>query len=413
MDESKRRFIKRSVGLLAASGLVGGVAKDGQAVEPPELPASMKVPGGAMSQYGAPAKYESKVTRTLIRSQPGTTGSGASRTPLESLEGTITPSGLHFERHHSGVPDIDPNEHRLLIHGMVKRPLLFTVDALMRYPMISRTHFLECSGNSSVLYQPTPADLTAGQIHGMVSCSEWTGVPLRLLLAEAGVDPQAPWIVAEGGDSAAMTRSVPMPKAMDDAMLALFQNGERLRPENGYPVRLFLPGWEGNMNVKWLRRVKVVRAPVMAKDETSRYTDLQRDGKSLMFTFPMDVKSVITRPSHGATLRGAGLYQISGIAWSGNGTIKKVEVSTDGGRAWKEVPLVAPVLPRALTRFRAPWKWDGTAAVLKSRATDDTGAVQPEREKFIAEHGHNAIFHYHAIQAWSVGANGEVKHVYA
>jgi sulfane dehydrogenase subunit SoxC len=373
----------------------------------------MKIPGAGMSDYGSPAKYERKVTRTLIRSQPGTTGSGASRTPLESLEGTITPSGLHFERHHSGVPDIDPNEHRLLIHGMVKRPLIFTMDALLRYPMVARTHFLECSGNSLAAYQPTPGDLTAGQLHGMVSCSEWTGVPLRLLLGEAGVDPSAQWIVAEGGDSAAMSRSVPMAKAMDDAMLALFQNGERLRPENGYPVRLFLPGWEGNMNVKWLRRLKIVRAPIMAKDETSRYTDLQADGKSLMFTYPMDVKSVITRPSHGMMLRGAGLYQISGIAWSGNGTVKKVEVSTDGGRAWKNVPLVEPVLPRALTRFRLSWKWDGTPAVLKSRATDDTGAMQPEREKFIAEHGHNAIFHYHAIQAWSVAANGEVKHVYA
>ena len=232
-------------------------------------------------------------------------------------------------------------------------------------------------------------------------------------LEEAGVDPSAQWILAEGADSAAMSRSVPMAKAMDDAIVALFQNGERLRPENGYPVRLFLPGWEGNMSVKWLRRLKIVSAPIMTKDETSRYTDLQGDGKSLMFTYPMEVKSVITRPSHGMTLQGAGLHQISGIAWSGNGTIRKVEVSTDGGKSWTEAPLVAPVLSRALTRFRLPWRWDGTAAVLKSRATDDTGAVQPEREKFIADHGNNAIFHFHGIQAWSVAANGEVKHVYA
>ena len=296
---------------------------------------------------------------------------------------------------------------------MVKRPLIFTVDALLRYPMISRIHFLECSGNSLVLYQPAPPNLTAGQTHGLVSCSEWTGVPLRLLLEEAGADPTAPWILAEGADAAAMSRSIPMAKAMDDAILALFQNGERLRPENGYPVRLFLPGWEGNMSVKWLRRLKLVAAPVMTKDETSRYTDLQSDGKSLMFTYPMEVKSVITRPSHGMTLPGAGLHQISGIAWSGHGTIRKVEVSTDGGKTWREAPLVAPVLPRALTRFRLPWKWDGAATVLKSRATDDTGAVQPEREKFIAEHGNNAIFHFTGIQAWSVAANGEVKHVYA
>jgi len=413
MDESKRRFIRQGVGLFAVGGLVAAAEQRTEAVEPPEIPPSMKAPGTGMGEYGSPAKYESKVTRTLIRSQPGTTGSGGSRTPLESLDGMITPSGLHFERHHSGVPDIDPDQHRLLVHGLVKRPLLFTVDALLRYPMVSRIHFLECAGNSQFLYQPAPPNLTAGQTHGLVSCSEWTGVPLRLLLEEAGVDRSAPWILAEGADAAAMSRTIPMAKAMDDAILALFQNGERLRPENGYPVRLLLPGWEGNMNVKWLRRLKVVAVPVMTKDETSRYTDLQADGKSLMFTYPMEVKSVITRPSHGMTLPGAGLHQISGIAWSGNGTIKKVDVSTDGGRTWVEAPLVAPVLPRALTRFRLPWRWDGIAAVLKSRATDDTGAVQPEREKFIAEHGNNAIFHFNGIQAWNVAANGEVKHVYA
>jgi len=413
VDESKRRFIKQGVGLLAAGGLVAAGEKRADAAEPPEIPPSMKVPGAGMGEYGTPAKYESKVTRTLIRSQPGTTGSGASRTPLESLEGMITPSGLHFERHHSGVPDIDPAQHRLLVHGLVKRPLLFTVDALLRYPMVSRIHFLECAGNSQLLYQSAPPNLTAGQAHGLVSCSEWTGVPLRLLLEEAGIDRNAPWILAEGADAAAMSRSIPVAKAMDDAILALFQNGERLRPENGYPVRLFLPGWEGNMSVKWLRRLKVVAAPVMTKDETSRYTDLQADGKSLMFTYPMEVKSVITTPSHGMTLPGAGLHQISGIAWSGNGAIKKVDVSTDGGRTWVDAPLVAPVLPRALTRFRLPWRWDGAAAVLKSRATDDTGAVQPEREKFITEHGNNAIFHFNGIQAWGVAANGEVKLVYA
>jgi sulfane dehydrogenase subunit SoxC len=413
MDESKRGFMKRIVGLLAASGLVPAGAGPAEAAEPPEVPPWMKAPGVGMGPYGSPAKYESKVTRTLIRSQPGTTGAGASRTPLESLEGMITPSGLHFERHHSGVPDIDPDKHRLLIHGMVKRPLIFTVDTLLRYPMISRIHFIECSGNSQVLYQPAPPNLTAGQTHGLVSCSAWTGVPLRMLLEEAGVDRTAQWILAEGTDAAAMSRSIPMAKAMDDAILALYQNGERLRPENGYPVRLLLPGWEGNMNVKWLRRLKVVPGPIMTKDETSRYTDLQADGKALMFTYPMEVKSVITRPSHGMTLRGAGLYQISGIAWSGNGTIKRVEVSTDGGKTWAQAPLEAPVLPRAVTSFRLPWKWDGAAAVLKSRASDDTGAVQPERDKFIAQHGNNAIFHFHAIQAWSVAANGEVKHVYA
>jgi len=402
---------------LAALGAVGGLAAGppgaARAAGPAETPPWMQYPGAPFSAYGGPAKYESKVTRTLIRSQPGTTGSGASRTPLEMLEGTITPSGLHFERHHSGVPDIDPEQHRLLIHGMVKRPLIFTVDALMRYPMRSRIHFMECSGNSQLMYGPTPPALRAGELHGLVSCNEWTGVPLRLLLEEAGADPAASWLLAEGADAAAMSRSVPMAKAMDDALIALFQNGERLRPENGYPVRLFLPGYEGNMSVKWLRRIKVTANPTMTKDETSRYTDLQADGKSLMFTYPMGVKSVITRPSPGLTLPGPGLFEVSGLAWSGSGTITRVDVSADGGQTWAEATLSTPVLPRALTRFRIPWKWNGVPAIVKSRATDSMGEVQPRRDKLVAEHGTNVVFHYNAIQAWSVAGNGEVKNVYA
>jgi sulfane dehydrogenase subunit SoxC len=411
--QSRRGFLKRAAALLAATGLVGRGPAAAVAADPPELPSWMKAPGAGFSPYGAPSKHEGKVTRTFARSQAGTTGSGAIRAPLEALEGTITPSGLHFERSHSGVPDIDPEQHRLLVHGMVKRPLTFSIADLLRYPMVSRVHFLECSGNSQLLYQATPPNLTAGATHGLVSCSDWTGVPLRLLLEEVGADRSAGWILAEGADAAAMSRSIPMAKALDDALLALFQNGERLRPENGYPLRLFLPGWEGNMSVKWLRRLKVVPAPIMTKDETSRYTDLQRDGTSLMFTYPMEVKSVITQPSQGITVQGAGLHQISGLAWSGNGTIKKVEVSTDGGTTWRDATLTMPVLARALTRFRLPWRWDGAAAVLKSRAIDDAGNVQPERAKFIAEHGSNAVFHYNAIAAWSVAPNGEVKHVYA
>ncbi|PYN93462.1 MAG: sulfite dehydrogenase [Candidatus Rokuibacteriota bacterium] len=409
----RRHFLKQGIALLGAGSLTAASSKGVEALEPPETPPWMKSPGAGMSEYGTPSKHEVNVKRTAIASRPGTTGSGVSRTPLEALDGMITPSGLHFERHHSGVPDIEPDKHRLLIHGMVKRPLVFSVEALMRYPRVSRIHFLECSGNSGILYNPAPPNLTAGQTHGLVSCSEWTGVPLRSLLEEAGVDPGGQWVLAEGADAAAMSRSIPMAKAMDDALLALFQNGERLRPENGYPVRLFLPGYEGNMSVKWLRRLKVVATPVMTKDETSRYTDLQADGKALMFTFPMEVKSLITRPSHGLTLKGPGLYEISGVAWSGNGAISKVEVSADGGQTWTMAPLATPVLDRAITPFRLPWKWNGSPAVLKSRATDTTGAVQPERDAFIAEHGNNAIFHYHAIQAWYVQATGEVKHVYA
>jgi len=406
----RRVFLK---GGAAAAGAFMAFAGSESAAAPPEIPPGMTMAGAPLSPYGAPAGFEREVTRTLIRSQPGTTGAGASRTPLEALEGIITPSGLHFERHHNGVPTIDPAQHQLLIHGMVARPLIFTTATLARYPMESRIHFLECAGNSQLMYQPTPPTLTCGQTHGLVSCSEWTGVPLRLLLEEAGADPRADWILAEGADGAAMSRSVPMAKAKDDALLALYQNGERLRPENGYPVRLFLPGYEGNMNVKWLRRIKVTDTPTMTKDETSKYTDLQADGKSLMFTYPMEVKSIITRPAPGLKMTGAGLYEVSGIAWSGRGKIRKVEVSADGGQTWGEAALSAPVLAYALTRFRIPWKWNGAPAVLKSRATDEAGRVQPTRDELIAQHGTNVLYHYHAIQAWRVESSGEVKNVYA
>ncbi|PYN04581.1 MAG: sulfite dehydrogenase [Candidatus Rokuibacteriota bacterium] len=409
----RRAFLRGGAGAVATGAFMAYAPSDASAASPPETPSGMTTPGAPLSPYGSPATFEREVTRTLIRSQPGTTGAGASRTPLEALEGMITPSGLHFERHHNGVPTIDPAQHQLLIHGMVARPLIFTVASLQRYPMESRIHFLECSGNSALMYGATPPTLTCGQTHGLVSCSEWTGVPLRLLLEEAGVDPRADWVLAEGADAAAMSRSVPMAKAMDDAMLALYQNGERLRPENGYPVRLFLPGYEGNMSVKWLRRIKVTDTPTMTKDETSKYTDLRADGTSLMFTYPMEVKSVITRPAPGLKMTGPGLYELSGIAWSGRGKIRKVEVSADGGQTWAEAVLAAPVLAYALTRFRIAWKWNGAPTVLKSRATDDAGRVQPTRDELIAQQGANVVYHYHAIQAWRVESTGEVKNVYA
>ncbi len=409
----RRIFLTRGVALIGAAGLTGLSPTSVAATDPPNIPPWMQSPGAGMSEYGAPAKYEDQVKRVGIASQPGTTGSGASRTPLERLNGTITPSGLHFERHHGGVPDIDPSAHRLLVHGLVKRPLVFTINALMRYPMMSRIQFIECSGNSRPMLSPAPPGGSCGAIHGLVSCSEWTGVPLAVLLEEAGADRGAQWLLAEGADAAAMSRSVPMAKAMDDAMLALYQNGERLRPENGYPVRLFLPGYEGNMSVKWLRRIQVTARPTMTKDETSKYTDLLASGKSLMFTYPMEVKSVITAPSPGLALQGPGLYEISGLAWSGAGTIVKVEVSADGGRTWGEAALAEPVLAKALTRFRMAWRWNGGPAVLKSRASDETGAIQPTRDTLVADKGTQFLYHYNAIQAWSVSPNGEVKNVYA
>jgi sulfane dehydrogenase subunit SoxC len=372
----------------------------------------MKTPGSPFVAYGQPSRFASKVVR-IFASAPGTTGTGTSRTPHHLLDGMITPNGLHFERHHSGIPEIDPQAHRLLIHGLVARPLIFTLDALLRYPMESRIAFVECAGNSALLYQKEPAQLGVQPIHGLLSCAEWTGVRLATLLEEAGVDPKAQWLLAEGADAAGMSRSVPLAKAMDDALIALYQNGEPVRPSNGYPMRLLLPGYEGNMQVKWLRRIKLTEGPTMTKDETSKYTILRDDGKALQFCFPQEAKSIITRPSPGLTLNAAGLYEISGLAWSGYGKITKVEVSADGGGSWATAALQEPVLSKAVTRFRVPWRWTGGAATLQSRASDESGTVQPTRAKLIADRGARTIYHFNGIASWGVAQGGEVKHVYA
>jgi sulfane dehydrogenase subunit SoxC len=321
------------------------------------------------------------------------------------LQGAITPNGLHFERSHSGIPDIDPSQHRLLIHGLVKRPLVFTMDTLSRYPMESRLAFIECGGNSAALYQKEPAQQSAQALHGLLSCAEWTGVKLSTLLDEAGIDPAA--------DAASMSRSVPIEKAVGDALIALYQNGERLRPSNGYPIRLLLPGCEGNIQVKWLRRLKVAGGPMMTKDETSKYTLLTRDGTALQFAFEMEVKSVITQPSPGLNLKEPGLYEISGLAWSGRGKIEKVEVSADGGKSWGLAAVQEPTRRHSLTRFRVAWRWDGGPAILQSRATDELGYVQPSRDELLAKRGSKAIYHFNGVGSWGISRNGEVTHVYA
>ncbi|MGE0673072.1 MAG: sulfite dehydrogenase [Methylibium sp.] len=375
-------------------------------------PPWMHAPGRPFTVYGQPSKHEQQVIRRISgnRLLPG---NGVSLTPLEELEGIITPTGLHFERHHNGVPDIDPAQHRLLIHGRVKRALSFGVDHLLRYPMRSQLLVLECGGNSNAGWHPEPIQRPVGSFHGLVSCSEWTGVPLSVLLDEAGIEPRTTWAVAEGADAFAMNVSLPVAKLMDDAIVALYQNGERLRPEHGYPLRLIVPGWEGVLNVKWLRRLQLSEQPLMARNETAKYTELLPDGKARMFTFVMEAKSLITSPSHGQHLRGPDVYAISGLAWSGRGRIRRVEVSADGGRSWADATLQDPVLPRCMTRFRAAWKWDGRPTVLKSRATDETGDVQPERNALVAQRGTNGYFHYNAIVSWAVDEEGNVRHVYA
>jgi sulfane dehydrogenase subunit SoxC len=378
-----------------------------------DQPIWMREPGAGMSESGTPSKYESELYRRAIASQPGTTGAGVSRTPLEHLDGIITPSRLHFERHHSGIPDIDPDRHRLIIHGLVERPLSFSMDALARYPAVSRIQFLECSGNSGGMLAPEPAQSNCAELHGLVSASEWGGIPLSALLAETGVKANARWVVVSGADAAKMSRSVPIDKIMDDAIVALYQNGEPLRPSNGYPMRLFLPGWEGNMSVKWLHTIKVVDQPAMTKDETSKYSDLQDNGELQLFTFPMGVKSVITSPSPGLNLGRAGVYRISGMAWSGAGKIRRVEVSADRGNSWADAALDEHVLPECLTRFRSAWRWNGGPAVILSRATDEAGNVQPTRAAVLQGRAVGTFYHYNGIQAWQVNSDGTVSNVYA
>ena len=363
--------------------------------------------GAAVSPYGSRSRFE-KAARQVNTNTKVPLEEASSRTPLHDTYGIITPSSLHFERHHAGVPEIDPATHTLTIHGLVDRPLVFGVDELKRVPSVSRIHFLECSGNSGGEWRGGSTESDVQRIHGLTSCSEWTGVPVSTLLRECGVQPQATWILAEGADACKLARSIPIKKAMDDALVAYAQNGEPLRPEQGYPIRLFLPGWEGNSNVKWLRRIKVMDQPAMTREETSKYTDLMPDGTARQFTFDMEPKSLITRPSGGDTLAGPGLYEITGIAWSGRGTIARVEITVDGGATWVAAELQTPVLPRAHTRFHWSWTWDGREAMVASRCTDDTGYTQPPLADLIKVRGVNSQYHNNGIQVWKVAADGTI-----
>ena len=363
--------------------------------------------GAAVSPYGSRSRFE-KPGRYVNQNTKVPLEEAASFTPLHDSYGIITPSSLHFERHHSGVPDIDPATHTLTIHGLVDRPLVFTVDDLKRLPSRSRIHFLECSGNSRAEWTGGSTDPDVQRIHGLTSCSEWTGVPLSTLLRECAVQPKGTWVLAEGADACKLTRSIPMKKAMDDAMIVYAQNGEPLRPEQGYPLRLLLPGWEGNANVKWVRRIKVLDQPAMTREETSKYTDLMPDGTARQFTFDMDPKSLITRPSGGDTLPRPGVYELTGIAWSGRGTIARVEITIDGGGTWTPAELQAPILPRAHTRFRWSWMWDGRDASIASRCTDDTGYTQPPLQELIKVRGTNSNYHNNGIQTWKVASDGTI-----
>jgi len=342
---------------------------------------------------------------------PAAAGNFNSLTPLQALHGIVTPSDLHFERHHNGVPLIDPTRHRVLIHGLVERSMIFTMEDLQRFPAVSRLAFVECSGNSWDGWREV-RDLTVQQTHGLTSTSEWTGVALSTVLRAAGARPEATWMLAEGSDAAALVRSVPLtPEVLEEALLCYAQNGEALRPEQGYPLRLLIPGWEGNINVKWLRRLKLGTAPFMTRWETSKYTDLMPDGIARQFTLVMEAKSVITSPSGGQQIR-AGFAEIRGLAWSGRGRVRSVEVSTDNRRTWQPAQLQEPVLPKCHTRFRLPWRWQGQEAILQSRCIDETGYMQPTRQELVAVRGVHSVYHYNAIQTWQVTKDGRVHNVY-
>jgi sulfane dehydrogenase subunit SoxC len=330
-------------------------------------------------------------------------------TPLHLLSGTVTPSDLVFERHHAGVAVVDPARYRLMIHGLVDRPTVFTLDDLRRLPSISRMVFLECSGNGRAAFRSPKRDMTPQAVDGLTSNGEWTGVALSTLFREVGVQRGAAWFRAEGGDAARLSRSIPMEKGLADAMVAYAFNGEPLRPANGYPARLLLPGYEGNSCVKWLRRIEIADGPAMFRDETSKYTDPLANGTSRQFSFAMDAKSLITSPAYPTRLAGPGWVQITGLAWSGRGRIARVDVSVDGGRSWMRAELQEPVLPVAHTRFSMAWQWDGTRAAIASRATDETGYLQPTLTEFRERRGRGTDYHFNYIRSWVIEPDGQVS----
>ncbi|MCA3180483.1 MAG: sulfite dehydrogenase [Burkholderiales bacterium] len=430
-DEAKhgrRDFIRRAFAAAAAGGgaLAAGAARATSNPVPAggddpailELPEHTRGLGQAVvtDGYGRPSKHEANVQR---RQSPGltqTNQASVSFAPLQSLFGIVTPSGLHFERHHQGWWDVDPSKHRLMINGsdekIVRTPMVFTMDELMRLPSVSRFHFIECGANSGMEWGNVAVP-TCQYTHGMLSCSEFTGVPLKLLLDLAGVDyRRGRYVLAEGADGSSMTRTVPMELVeRGEVIVAYGQNGEMLRPENGYPLRLVVPGVQGVSWVKYLRRIEVGDQPYGAKDETLHYVDLMPDGLHRQYTSLQECKSVVTTPSGGQVLLERGYYAISGLAWSGRGKVRKVDVSVDGGRSWRPARLETPVLSKCLTRFNLDWTWDGKPALVQSRATDETGYVQPTYRQLRAVRGSRSIYHNNAVQTWQVTESGEVRNV--
>ncbi len=415
----RRDFLRKAL-LAAGSGMAAVSMPQAQAQAQAagdanilELPAHSKALGQPVAArgYGLPSQWEKNLQR---RESPGLTqvsAASVSFAPLQGLFGIITPNGLHFERHHAGWWDIDPSKHRFMVNGLVKNPKVYTMDDLMRLPSVSRMHFIECGANTGMEWGNVAVP-TVQYTHGMMSCCEFTGVPLSVLLDDCGFDrKRGKFLLAEGADGSGMTRTIPMDRALDDCMVAYAMNGEMLRPENGYPLRLVAPGIQGVSWVKWLRRIEVGDMPYATRDESLHYSDLMPDGTLRQYTSIQECKSVITSPSGGQTLLDKGYYNITGLAWSGRGKIKAVDISVDGGRNWQPARLEGPILGKCLTRFNFGWRWDGAPAILQSRAIDETGYVQPKINQLREVRGRRSVYHNNAIQSWRVADSGEVGNV--
>jgi sulfane dehydrogenase subunit SoxC len=393
-------------------GATTGAAAPNPRNLPPKVANWSRVLGDGVTDhpYGKPVKFESQVVRKSVEWLTADRQSSINFTPLHALDGIITPNGLCFERHHGGAAEVNPVDYRLMIHGLVDKPLIFTLEDLQRFPRSNRIFFLECAANSGMEWRG--AQLNGCQFtHGMVHNVMYTGVPLKFLLQEAGLKPKAKWLQVEGGDAAGMNRSLPIEKAMEDTLVAWKMNGEALRKEQGYPVRLVVPGWEGNLWVKWLRRIEVGDVPWLAREETSKYTDLMADGRSRRYTFIMDAKSIVTGPAPEAPLKVRGRNVITGLAWSGRGTVNRVDVTIDGGRNWREARIDGPVLDKSMVRFYVDFDWDGREMMIQSRAHDSSGYVQPTKDELRKVRGVNSIYHNNGIQTWLVRSSGETENV--
>ena len=410
---TRRAFLKG--GVVAGGAIVAGsaFAKDGSDKAITEVQEWNQVLGEGVDArpYGKPSEYEKHVVRRNVPWLTASPESSVNFTPLHELDGIITPNGLCFERHHAGIAEIEPAKHRLMINGLVDNPLVLTMEDLRRFPRTNKVFFLECAANSGMEWRG--AQLNGCQFtHGMVHNVMYTGVPLKYILEEAGLKTNAKWLMPEGADASGMNRSVPLFKGLDDCLVAFAMNGEALRPEQGYPLRLVVPGWEGNMWVKWLRRIEVGDQPWHAREETSKYTDLMENGKARRFTWEMDCKSVITNPSPQAPFaHKKGQTVVTGLAWSGRGTIKRVDVTIDGGKNWQTARLDGPSLDKSLHRFYFDFDWNGKPLLLQSRAIDSTGYVQPTKDALRKVRGTNSIYHNNGIQTWHVRENGAVENV--